>query len=321
VFNGVTVRYFSDNPEGENFIASAKELGPGLTYLMLCHELNKLDSKPASLFCRGAELNLMLSLDGRNYEVHLLMHHTGEMINRRINVALFDQKRPLLMFKRGSAADQLIQSFAHALPAIQWSTPSEVLSKLQKFISGQILKFNVLASAKKTPFRPVFYRTRCSSCGEIYLIPVAVTLLVNRVVPTLSPISFHVGMCRRRDVAGILPMFDWALHNEAKRYGFVMASFSEVYSSPGGRFMRDSTCPNCNSDIRKPIEPPEGVLLKLCPAEIAHAYVDASPLLMDSVIWSEPEFTEEQVMTTSQWKACFVEQITQKAKAHSHTVT
>ena len=309
--NGVSVRYFSDLQQEADLIVSVKELGLGLTHLLLCAELNKSfpDNPPAALFTRGADLLLKLQLNGLVFEVHLLMHHNAEALEHKLRVCSFEKMTPLLMINRDSAADQLQLPALFDQPVMRWSTTAEAVSKLKAFIGGKIQRYEVRNVLKKTQFRPVFFRTRCSCCNSVYLVPVAMTLLANRSIPNMSPISFHVGLCRRSYVADHLSMFDRALHSEARRYGLPLAIMSGAYLSPDGRYMRDSACPNCKADINGPIEPPPGVVLKQCPSEIAPSYVDASFLVPNSNVWSEPTFSEETLVSAAEWKAIFVEPV------------
>lgn len=305
--NNVEIRYFSTEPRSAEDITKV-DLGLDLLYLLLCHNINaRLSGTPASVHVDSSgEIALFVNDGQHQYQVHFLMHNTHADISFKIRHSLFNRSRPLLMFYRGSLADTSADSFSGEHTTLHWSTTSESFETLVAYIEGKIKRFSVRDAAKNVAFRPVFLRTTCSCCNERYLVPVALTLLLNRLVPTMQPISFHVAFCRRSYVAKYLSLFDAALKQEAARYGYSMAELSGPQQSESGEFIRTTRCPSCHGDIKAPIQPPAGVSLKRCPAAIAPFTVDASMILPDSVVWSGERCEIENTFTTLDWKRLFV---------------
>lgn len=196
--------------------------------------------------------------------------------------------------------------------------------------------FDDLSLYAKTPARPIAFRVPCS-CGQAWLYPIGLVLLLNRIRADLDPLYVSASLKPEKrnpkakaisKARAIELMQQWrpVFIDTAKLYGLrlgralVSPDWGVVWERTyrGGFFVRRFIgCPWCKKDILtyRPHLPwvPKGIDVDKAPTPIVGEY-DARSVLKIQPVWlrSRPKGRKEPVMSEDEWRRTFILPMRQK---------
>lgn len=183
--------------------------------------------------------------------------------------------------------------------------------------------FDDLSQFEQTPARPIGVKVECK-CGKVWLRPIGVVLLPNRLRGDLKPIYASVSVTTAKKRGRTLSLSEADAYfrrymrvfwKAAETYGIALGDpqlATKVSSVDGSLFRREFACPNCRRRVyTKGVTgfalPIPGADLLRCPLPVT-AQVDARPSLDIGPAWfmSRPDPSQEPLMSNAEWKERFI---------------
>jgi len=231
----------------------------------------------------------------------------------------------LWIFGKGSSTGHLGADLLKDNPVFEAEGAAHAADIAQSVCLGSAF-YDDLSQFEQTPARPIGVKVACK-CGQIWLRPIGVVLLPNRVRGDLSPsyVSCSVTSAKKggrtissEEAEDYLSRYIKVFWSAEKAYGIdlgVRIYATKERSSSGPVYRRYYSCTKCRlrayilggaSGLGVPIP---GNELGRCPLPVM-AHVDARPVLKLSAAWfiSRPAPVQESVMSNAEWKVRFIDQ-------------